>query len=347
MSARDGGLSERSRRAAHRLEEAAGRWADRAVLPSDIQEHRLETIAARRLRARGAPVPEAFTAVERSALVVAMTAPAVLRRLRDAVDGPIVLFKGMEVAALYSEPQMRFFHDLDVIVPDAQKCQRDALAAGFTEVGDPAIYRGIHHLRPLELPGNPVLVEVHHEPKWLDRSTPPSPDALLEHHVPGRSGVDGVDALAPAAHALVLATHSWSNHPLWRLRDLLDIGLVVAETSPGEVAALARDWGVWPMWRSTLRALEACVDPGAPPTLAMRTWARNVRFARGRTVAEYHLERWLAPFWALPARAAASSLAANLRRDLRPDPAEPWRDAAARIARSMRAARTRKHIHDA
>lgn len=325
---------------------AAGRWIDRAPLPEDIVEHRLELLAARHLRERGEEVPEEFADMELKTTVVAMMAPAVLEQVRAAAEGPVILFKGLEVAQRYPDPEMRFFHDLDIIVPDAPAVQAQLLAAGFHEVGEPEVYEGIHHLRPLKLPGHPVLVEVHHEPKWLSRTRPPAAADLIADARPGRTGVDGVDALSPAAHALVLATHSWSNHPLWRLRDLLDIGLVAAETTPAEVAALARRWGMHRMWRTTLDAIDAMVAPRLRPTLPMRTWARNVRDVRGRTVAEYHLERWLAPFWGLPPRPALASVAANVRRDIRPDRDEPWADTARRITRSVSAAGTRKSVHD-
>ncbi len=51
-------------------------------------------------------------------------------------------------------------------------------AAGFRPTGDPDLYVGIHHLRPLVWPGLPMAVEVHHEPKWVDFAEPPVRELL-------------------------------------------------------------------------------------------------------------------------------------------------------------------------
>ena len=84
-----------------------------------------------------------------------------------------MLFKGPETAAHYPHPALRRFWDLDLLVPDAGATQRSLLKAGFREVGDPALYADIHHLRPLTLPGLPLAVEVHDRPKWADGLRPP------------------------------------------------------------------------------------------------------------------------------------------------------------------------------
>ena len=84
----------------------------------------------------------------------------------------MILFKGMEVAARYPDPALRVFHDLDILVPDSAAAQARLIAAGFEEVGEPEIYEDIHHLRPLRSPGLPIVVEVHHAPKWPDHAAP-------------------------------------------------------------------------------------------------------------------------------------------------------------------------------
>lgn len=325
---------------------AVDRWVDAAPEPADLAEHRLQLLAARRMRATGRPVPEEFLELERHAAVVEMTAPMVLDRVRAAVDGPLVLFKGMEVAARYPEPRLRVFHDLDVLVPDSQAAQRRLIDAGFVEVGDPSVYEDIHHLRPLKWPALPIVVEVHHEPKWPRFATPPATDALMDAAVPGSTDVEGVLALPPAAHALVLAAHSWSNVPLGRLRDLIDVRIVAAEAAPGEVDALARAWGMERLWRTTAAATDALLDPRRRPTLPLRTWARGLRRARGRTVLESHLEHWTSGFWAIPPRRALRETTSAARRELRPAPGESWGSKLRRSAVAARDAGRRKSDHD-
>ena len=70
----------------------------------------------------------------------AMAAPALLERIRTATEGPLLLVKGPEVARLYPDPALRCFRDLDILVPDAPATQRQLLAAGFQETGDPSLY---------------------------------------------------------------------------------------------------------------------------------------------------------------------------------------------------------------
>ena len=88
--------------------------------------------------------------------------------------------------------------------------------AGFEPTGDPELYVGIHHLRPLVLPGLPPVVEVHHDPKWLDGTAPPTAE-LLKTAVPSATGIPGLLTLEPARHAVALAVHAWAHVPLSRL----------------------------------------------------------------------------------------------------------------------------------
>jgi hypothetical protein len=252
----------------------------------------------------------------------------------------------MEVAARYPDPTLRIFHDLDILVPDSAAAQAALIAAGFEEVGEPELYRGIHHLRPLRFPGLPIVVEVHHRPKWPRYSDPPPPADLLATAVPGATGVEGVLALTPPAHALVLAAHAWSNVPLGRLRDIVDVHLVAAEASPSEIEALARRWGMDRLWRTTRGAADSVLDPARRPTLPVRTWARGLRQARGRTVLEHHTERWTSGFWAIPPRRALDESLRVARRELRPEGDEPWSRKLRRAATAVRDAGRRKSDHD-
>src|ERR671918_2916762 len=110
---------------------------DRAPTADDLRGHRLEVLAAKRFRARGLPVPLDFVSQERSAAIVALSAPLVLRRVREAYDGPVVVLKGPEVAARYPDAALRAYGDVDLLVPDALGTHRILLDAGFQLVGDP------------------------------------------------------------------------------------------------------------------------------------------------------------------------------------------------------------------
>lgn len=321
---------------------AVDRLVDRAPSLADLASHRIELFAARRWRARGEPVPEAVVEQERRAAIAALTAPVVLGRVREAYDGTIVPLKGMEVARLYPDSALRLFGDLDVLVDDAAKAQEALLAAGFEEVGDPALFVGIHHLRPLQVPELPLPVEVHSRPKWVEGLEPPPTSELL---AAARPDERGIAILPPAQHAVLLAVHSWAHEPLRRLRDVIDVAIVLEEAGHAEAAAVARAWGVEDLWRATTDVIEAVLHGGRRPW-SLRLWAQNLERARERTVLENHLQRWLSDFWILPADRAVRRLPATLRSELGPEGDEGWRSKVARSIRALRNASRRRSEHD-
>lgn len=318
---------------------------DRAPSEDDLRSHRLEVPAAKRLRTQGRFVPADFVDQERRAAIASLMAPRVLERVRDAYDGPALVFKGPEVAARYPDPALRAYGDIDVLVPDAEGAQRALLAAGFRLVGNPELYLDIHHLRPVLADGMPLIVEVHSRPKWVEPLSPPSIDVLLEAAVPSATGVAGMLAPAPACHALLLAVHSWAHEPLRRLRDMVDIAAVAAAAEPGELDALARAWGVQRIWRTSSAAIDALLG-NRPTPWALRLWAQNLARARERTVLENHLQRWLSAFWALPLLTAARGVPQTFVDEFVPGADERWRDKAARTALAVRNASQRRSRHD-
>lgn len=312
----------------------------------DIRSHRLEALAAARRRQTGREVPPDFLEHERLAAMAALTAPLVLQRVAEATPAPLVLIKGAEVAARYPDPGLRGFWDVDLIAEDAERVQRDLLAAGFEPVGDPKLYEDIHHLRPLQPPGLFLAVEVHSEPKWLDGRRPPAAAELLAAARPRADGPATILTLPPEQHALLLAAHSWAHEPLRRLRDLVDIALVAAETDREATRALARRWGLERLWRTTEAAADWLAGAGKMPRV-QRLWARNLGTARERTVLESHLERVTSDFWARGPGEALRRLPANVLRALGPEDAEPWSAKLRRSAIAVRNARRPRSEHEA
>jgi hypothetical protein len=322
------------------------RLLDAAPAGANLVPHRLEPLAARRLRALGRDVPEELLETERLAAVFALTATVHLERARAAVQGPLLLLKGPEVAARYPDPAARISRDLDLLAADAAAAQRALVAAGFVELGDRAYYEGAPHLLPLAWPGLPVQVEVHERPNWPPWVAPPPAGELFAGAVTSAAGVPGLLAPAPARHALVLAAHAWAHGPLERVRDLLDVALLAAEADPEELRRLARAWGVERLWRST-EAIVASLFLGAPPPPALRTWARNLPALRDRTVLEQHLARWLGWYSAFPAPVATRALVREVAADVTPEGDEGWRRKLARTGRALRNAFVRRSEHDA
>jgi hypothetical protein len=310
----------------------------------ELRLHGLHLVAARRLRLEGGALGLDLRLEQQLAAVRALCAPEMLARARDAIDGPVILVKGPEAAARW-RPGTRGYVDLDLLVADSAAAQAALVAAGFREIGAPEVYAGIHHRRPLQWGDHPLTIELHHAPKWPDGLVAPPVAELLARAVPSATGVDGIGALDPAAHALVLAAHSWAHAPLQSLRHLIDVAAVRAEAGPAAIAGLARRWDCARLWATTATAVDA-VLLGGPPTLATRTWGRYLEQARECTVLERHLRDSAAPFLALPPGVAASAAGAHWSAIVGPPDGETWTAKLQRTRRAMRHARVAQSVHD-
>jgi hypothetical protein len=312
----------------------------------ELEYHGLQLLASRRWRALGRHRPGRLVAQERLVAAITLATPSVLKRIRAAYDGELLLLKGPEVASTYPDPVLRQYGDLDLLAADSRSAQRALIAAGFEPTGDARRFRAAHHLQPLRLAGSPLLVEVHHAPNWPDGLKPPAAAELLELGIPARCGARGILGLPPAEHAMVLAAHSWAHSPLGNLRQLLDIALVAGEAAHADLDALASRWGVADLWSSTVAALNAIFCDAASP-LTLRLWARHLSSVRPRTVFEAHLTSWLSPLWCFPGSLGPTRTAAAFMTDLRPLRGEDWRNKSRRTWRALINARMTAVQHDA
>lgn len=308
---------------------------DKASDLNALTAHRLHLLAADRWSRIGRPIPDELVADRRGGALLAIITSIVLREVREACDGPILLLKGPDAAAYYPDPALRPFRDLDLLVPDARAVQAGLLAAGFELTGDERLYRGIHHLRPVISPKLPVPIEIHERPKWIDGLPEPPVEELFAIAVPSATGVEGILALPPAEHAVLLAAHAWAHVPLRRLLDLVDVAAAAQHAHPEELRARAADWGMTRVWRTTDAAIRSLFYRGRT-TLPLRTWARGLRLVRERTVLEAHMERTFSCFWSLEPRPALARMARETLQQFRREPGESWR---AKLARSGRALR--------
>jgi Uncharacterised nucleotidyltransferase len=325
-------------------------WAgvDRLLERADAQAlvfHRLEPLAASRLRRLGLDVPPPLLEVERLGAAFSLAAAAHLARAREAVGEPLLLVKGPELAALYPEPTLRISRDLDLVTPDPGAVQRALLAAGFAEARDPGLYARAPHLVPLAWPGLPVELEVHGRPNWPPWVEAPTAVELLTGARPSAVGVEGVLAPAPEKHLLVVAAHAWTHGPLQRVRDLLDVALLAARSDRTETARLAEAWGIAKLWRTTAALADALFLGEAAPR-ALRGWARNLAEVRERTVLEQHAARWRGWWDAFPPPLAARATLHELREDVTPEPGESWGSKLSRTRSAVRDAFVRRSEHD-
>jgi hypothetical protein len=324
------------------LWDGVGALIDRAPTVADLQFHGLHLLAAQQFRASGREVPHELLDAERRAAVRTLGVLPLLAKIRAATAATLLLIKGPEVARHYPDAATRDFGDIDILVRDAARVHDDLLDAGFELVGDPELYEGIHHLRPVWVPGSPMAVEIHSAPKWVEAVAAPRFDRLLAFATD--SGlVEGFSTLQPEAHAVLLAVHSWAHEPLGRLSQLVDVAAVLALGDRAKAAHIADEWGVAGVWKVTVEALDT-LFLDARAALPLRTWARTLQRAQSQTVLESHLSRWMAPLAALGIR-GISVVWRNLVDDVMPLPDETWPEKAERTRTAFRNARARRVHH--
>lgn len=347
-TARAGGQANRSSASAEAGGVAWARALDLVGAAVDRSQHvyGLELPAQRIRRKRGESLSPHLEFAEQLAAIRVLAAEDLLRRVRAVYEGPVILFKGLEVALRYPDPALRPFGDLDLLVPDSAALQQSLLAVGFEEVMDPEIFIDIHQQQPVALPGSPLAIELHKWPKWPDFLQPPPLEDLFAVAVESRSGVEGILRLPDAHHAVVVAAHAWTHGPLNHPRQLLDVAILAEGVPRDELSAVAAAWGIERIWRTTIGCADSLFG-SAPRTTAERLWARHLRSLRERTVAESHLEYYLSPFWAYPPQMAARVSASILRARLRPAQGETWGAKARRSLVALRDAAAPKSQHDA
>lgn len=330
---------------------ADGLWAgvDRLLArlaPETVSEHGLGALAARRLRLRGEELPDRLLREERAARVGALVAPALLARVREAYDGPLLLVKGPELSRRYPDGA-RGFGDLDLVAADAELAQERLLAAGFQlQAGTPPVdYERHHHLHPLEWPGLALPIEIHRRVMWPEGLDGPANDELFAGATSADFGVDGL--LVPAAdhHALLLAAHAWGEVPMRKLRQLVDVAAFVEGADGSELERLASRWSFERGWRATLAAADWLLRGGPEPAY-VGVWARYLRSLREPTVFEMHVQEWLSPFTLAPPRHALRLSLAAVRRDLVPSPTESWSDKRRRMLRAAFHPLSPKSLYD-
>jgi hypothetical protein len=311
----------------------------------NLRSHGLHLLAARRWRDQGRSLPPELREAEGLATVVALAVPILLQRAMAAYDGPMMVLKGPEVAALYPDPALRPFGDIDLLVEDREKARQAFIGAGFEEAGDATVFgERYHHSRPLFSPGLPVPIELHSRPNWPLYSRPPSACELFARAQPAAC-MPGLLAPERAQHALVLAAHAWAHAPLSSVGNLVDVAAVSDQLDPRELDALARSWGILRLWRTTRRAMDAVLGSGGSGW-AHHLWARNLLSARERTVLEAHVENVVSPLWAAPPGRAMLAAAAAALDELRPAAGEPWRAKLGRSRSAVASALVRKSAHD-
>ena len=322
------------------------RLIDRCAGPDDLRAHRLHLLAVRRWRLLGLDVAPELRDEQRRAVLFTLAVPRVLEEIRAACDGPILLLKGPEVGAYYPDPALRPATDIDLLVEDPDTVQARLLEAGFVAIGpDETFYLTAHHRRPLVHPALGVKVEIHRRPEWVKWGVAPPVAQLFGAAVTSATGVAGISTVPAAHHALLLAAHSWSNLPLRRISDLVDLEALIADLHRDDVAALAERWDIAGVYRTMIGAADALLL-GSPRTSALRTWASDMIDVREPTVFRTHIRRLAGPFWALPPRRAARVAVGVVVEEILPAPGESRRDKLARVRQGVLHPRRPRSEHE-
>ena len=301
----------------------AGAIASRGGDLDGVLAHKVGPLAAGWYERSQTLVPHVLHEEQRAASLGVLLAPTLVQRIRDAVEGELVLLKGPEVAARYP-PGGRRFSDVDVLVRDADAAQAALMRAGFVEADEGVDLDDHHHLHPLRYPAIWLSVEVHSAPNWpVHHTAAPPVEEVFEAAVPSVLQIDGVSAPTPLHHALLLAAHAWRHQPLHLLRDLLDVAALADGVPAAELQLTAERWGVGRLWRTTWAAAEALFY-GSPDPLPFKLWARHLRPVRPQTVLEEHLQRWLHPFWEQPFGRALGDSLRMIGSDVTPAAGQTW-----------------------
>jgi len=290
-------------------------------------------LAAQRLHDTGRSLPPALERERALATFLHLAGMSLLRRIRDLLDGPMVLIKGPEVAAHYPHPVLRAYGDIDILVPNATTAQARLLAAGFTEID---AYEVPHTERPLGWPAFPLTIELHRTLPWLPAMCQPPLADAFDRAIPSRTGITGVQTLPELDHALLVASHAWRHVPLNRLGDLIDVMAMADGLDPHCLAARAAELRFGPIWATTIATADTLLDAPASGSTHLPWWARHLYPPRDRTVLELHTARWAGALRSPTLAGKLRSAASILHEDILPRRGEPWADKIDRISDAVR-----------
>jgi hypothetical protein len=170
-----------------------------------------------------------------------------VRAVREVVDGPLLLMKGLDVARLYPDPSLRRLRDVDMLVSDPDGTQWRLICAGFRETRGPGVEvdsrdRLLHQLCPLQAPGLWIPVEIHRTPHWPFWCRPPSYEELIGDAEPSTVALDDVVTPRLEHHALIVLAHAWAGQPFEQFAQLLDVAVLLEKCDARDVVGVARRW---------------------------------------------------------------------------------------------------------
>ena len=199
---------------------------------------------------------------------------AVLQRMRQLTVHPLLLLKGLQVASLYPQMWMRDTGDVDILTTAPDDVYRDLVAGGF-QPRNVAVIKTHHQLPPLWNQEFNVSVEVHRRPNTGQFARFVTPEEVFAQSTESRVQLDGIRGPSPEHDFALHLAHSWSDRPVGRARDLIDLTLLADALDHGNATEVARRYRLRRVWRASLQARDALLDHERPP-LALQQVTRHL-----------------------------------------------------------------------
>jgi hypothetical protein len=212
--------------------------------------HGVAALAARHLRANFRPIPRELATAEFTNSALQLEAYRLIKLIRETIDGPFILLKGVDTAAYYPAASLRPIRDVDILVPDVVAAQHALLRAGWRTKPtpgfheDPASDHNLHQLCPVLHPMMSLPVEMHRNPNWPTWAKAPTYGEIAADALPSVVGIDNVLAPSVEQHALVLLAHSWARQPFEQMSQLIDFALLLEHCDRSRLHETARRWGL-------------------------------------------------------------------------------------------------------
>jgi hypothetical protein len=285
-----------------------------------LRHHGLGPLAAAYAKEFGWSIDAELRGEREAQTALSIEAELTIRNAREAIDGPLLLLKGLDVGARYPAPDLRRIRDVDVLVPDAAGVQAALLARGWRAQSgdgvalDPRSYDDLHQLCPLESPALSLPFEVHRAPHWPSWGTPPEFVELFGSAEPSVVGIEGVVAPCVEHQALLVLAHSWARQPFEQLSQLLDFALLAEEADAVEMRWCAKRWELARLLDIGRRAVDSLLLGLERDDWVLRTFAPHLRRLTVPTTARQQLNRYLAAFAVTEPRRAVSAATGGVMR---------------------------------
>ncbi len=247
-----------------------------------------------------------------------LPALAVLHRIRRSTRHPLLLLKGLQVGSLYPQLWMRDLGDIDILTTAPDDVYRDLVGVGF-EPRNIANIKTHHQLPPLWNHEFHLSVEVHRRPNTGQFPQFVTPEQVFAESTESRVEIEGIRGPSVEHEFSLHLAHSWSDRPIGRARDIIDLTLLAGALQRQTAAETARSYHLNRVWKATVQARSALLEnEGASLVLRRATRHLTQPFDPRHDV----YRRLASPLWADSPRHGFNLLRRELLRAANGNPGE-------------------------